>query len=285
VEEWIRAGDTRRAAAWLVATYGSDVMATCLAMVGERAAAEDVTQDVFSDAFRALAGFRGESSVRTWLLSIARNRCIDHLRARKRDPWARPGDDDAAGADPDAHPDQSAAGADWLADRGALLRALDMLAEGDRALVTLRFRNGLEYDELATAFRLKEGTVRMRVSRALARMREVIGLEPTEEIAVRVARAVAAPPRSAAAAAPPRARTARAEAPAPPPGAPPSAGAGPARAPASLWSRIAQWAGGGARQPAAFSPPLSLGVALAACVPVAMSDALTARLAALVEAA
>src|SRR5262245_11395599 len=132
VDSWIQSGDLRRAAAWLVSSYGADVMATCRAMVRDAAAAEDVAQEVFSDALRALGGFRGESSARTWLLSIARNRCIDYLRARKRDPWARGGDDaiDEAAADPDAHPDRAAAGADWLADRSVLLRALDALAEG-----------------------------------------------------------------------------------------------------------------------------------------------------------
>src|SRR5262245_19588299 len=141
VEQWIKAGDMRRAASWLVTSYGPDVLATCVAMVSDRAAAEDVTQEVFSDAFRALSSFRGDSSPRTWLLSIARNRCIDYLRARKRDPWAGPGggappggDDDGDvdhGRDPDAYADRTAASADWFADRALLLSALDALAEGD----------------------------------------------------------------------------------------------------------------------------------------------------------
>jgi RNA polymerase sigma-70 factor (ECF subfamily) len=262
VEQWIRDGELRRAAAWLVASYGSDVMATCRAMVRDAAAAEDVAQEAFSDALRALGGFRGESSARTWLLSIARNRCIDYLRARKRDPWARSGGSGAAGGDdagdPDAHPDQAALGADWLADRSVLLRALDTLAEGERALVTLRFRNGLEYDQLATAFGLREGTVRMRVSRALAKMREAIAAAEAPQ-AARVASAVApapAPPAAGAAAAPPPAA---------------SRGFGaPARA------RHAERAVGALSFGRA--PASTLGAALAACEPLAMSDALTARL-------
>jgi RNA polymerase sigma-70 factor (ECF subfamily) len=260
VEQWIRDGQLRRAAAWLVASYGSDVMATCRAMVRDPAAAEDVAQEAFSDALRALGGFRGESSARTWLLSIARNRCIDYLRARKRDPWARAGGgaaggDDAAG-DPDAHPDQGALGADWLADRSVLLRALDALGEGDRALVTLRFRNGLEYDELATAFGLREGTVRMRVSRALARMREAI----------------------AAAEAPAAAGVASAAAPPPAPAAASRAFGGPARA-RHAERGVATFSRGGAPAPA---PASTLGAALAACEPLAMSEALTTRLQAMV---
>src|ERR1700722_9197185 len=112
VQAWIERGELRRAASSLVVAYGSDVLSTCIAMVRDRAAAEDVTQEVFGDAVRALATFRGESSPRTWLLSIARNRCIDYLRARKRDPWGRAGGAggalDEREADPGAHPDQLA---------------------------------------------------------------------------------------------------------------------------------------------------------------------------------
>jgi RNA polymerase sigma-70 factor (ECF subfamily) len=172
VQDWIRAGDLRRAAASLVVSHGSDVLATCIAMVRDRAVAEDLTQDVFSDAFRSLATFRGDSSPRTWLLSIARNRCVDYLRARKRDPWG--GALDESSPDPDEHADEASFGSEWFADRSVVLRALDTLAEGERALIVLRFKNGLEYDELAQVFRLREGTVRMRVSRALARMRHVL---------------------------------------------------------------------------------------------------------------
>src|SRR6266508_826489 len=87
VHHWIQAGDLRRAAASLVVSYGQDVLATCIAMVRAERVAEDLLCEVFGDAFRALATFRGDSSPRTWLLSIARNRCVDYLRARRRDPW------------------------------------------------------------------------------------------------------------------------------------------------------------------------------------------------------
>ncbi|MBX3229166.1 MAG: sigma-70 family RNA polymerase sigma factor, partial [Labilithrix sp.] len=199
LEQHIKAGNLRRAASSLVVAYGSDVLATCVAMVRDRSAAEDLTQDVFGDAIRGLASYRGDAAPRTWLLSIARNRCIDYLRARKRDPWG--GTLDEGAPDPDEHPDTTAFGSEWLADRSLVLRALDALAEGDRALVVLRFKNGLDYDELAHAFGLREGTVRMRVSRALARMRQVLELDTV--------RAPAAQPMSFGGAPPPRAAAAQ----------------------------------------------------------------------------
>ena len=63
--EWIASGDVRRAASSLVVDYGSDVFATCLAIVRDRTAAEDLTQDIFGDAIRGLPTFRGDSAPRT----------------------------------------------------------------------------------------------------------------------------------------------------------------------------------------------------------------------------
>ena len=166
---WVQAGDLRRAGEWLVSRYAGEVVGLCGAMVRDRTAAEDLAQDVFGRAFAALGGYRGEASARTWVLSIARNRCIDHLRRQKRDPWAA-----SDGGDPDHHAEDALLPPDLLSRRDEVESALGELAEGERALVVLRFRHGLDYRELATAFGLKEGTVRRRVSRALARMREAL---------------------------------------------------------------------------------------------------------------
>lgn len=168
VREWIARGELSLAAQHLVREHGRCVLSACVAIVRDRAAAEDLTQEVFSAAFTALPSFRGESKVRTWLLGIARHRCIDHLRASRREPFA----DDAG--EPDEQAAEAPLTAELVADRRRLEAALGALAEGDRALVVLRYKNGLEYAELASAFGLREGTVRMRLSRALARMRAVL---------------------------------------------------------------------------------------------------------------
>lgn len=275
----------------LIASYGPDVLATCIAMVRDRAAAEDVTQEVFSDALRALPTFRGESSPRTWLLSIARNRCIDYLRARKRDPWkgAR-----GEGSDPDAQADQGAFEPEWFADRSVIQRALDALAEGDRALIVLRFKNGLDYGELATAFGLREGTVRMRVSRALARMREVLSAEEAPTL-TRAAVSSVGPASTHLPPPAPAQEAVRARSGATVEGARAWMALGAARhpptspAPDSWWSRFKSLIGSRrVNEPTASPPPSStpvgaLGLALAACEPSTPSEALTARLARLVE--
>lgn len=171
-------GDLRGAAERLVRAHGPDVLGLCAAMVRDRDVAEDLAQDVFARAFAALDGYRAEASSRTWILTIARNRCLDHLRRQHRSPWAN----DAGGVDPDDHyADDAPLPAELLADRDDLARALAALGESERALVILRFGHGLEYSELAGAFGLREGTARMRVSRALARMRETLS-EPTADV-------------------------------------------------------------------------------------------------------
>jgi RNA polymerase sigma-70 factor (ECF subfamily) len=216
---WVEAGQHRRAAEWLVRRYADEVMGLCTAMVRDRVAAEDLVQDVFSRAFMGLAGFRAEASSRTWLLKIARNRCIDHLRAKNREPWGV--GDPELGFDADAFPDDEPMPPDLLDRREDVEAALDSLVEGDRALIVLRFRNGLDYSELAMAFGLKPGTVRMRVSRALARMRGALEQRAQAQPALQQRAALAeelaasapgAPPAESAAPAAPRLSAARSEA-------------------------------------------------------------------------
>ncbi|MEM9193262.1 MAG: RNA polymerase sigma factor [Myxococcota bacterium] len=167
--------DFQSAGSWLVQTYAGEVLGLCGAMVRDRAEAEDLAQDVFGKAFAGLDRFRGEASPRTWLLKIARNRCVDHLRAQNRAPW---GPSSPFEAEPDEHPDETALPSDLISRRSEVQDALSQLAEAERALVVLRYRHGFEYPELAETFGLKEGTVRMRLSRALRRMRRA--LEKTE---------------------------------------------------------------------------------------------------------
>jgi RNA polymerase sigma-70 factor (ECF subfamily) len=165
-------GDRKRAASLLVRDHAPAVFALCRAMVRDARLAEDLSQDAFARAFGALEGFRGEASPRTWLLRIARNRCLDHLDHARRAPWAA-----GADAEPDEHPADEPPPHDLLARREDAERAMAALGESERALVVLHFGHGAAYAELAGAFGLREGTVRMRISRALARMRAALAAD------------------------------------------------------------------------------------------------------------
>jgi RNA polymerase sigma-70 factor, ECF subfamily len=152
--------------AQLVRMHAPAVYALCRAMVGDHVLAEDLAQDTFVRALAGIDGYRGEASPRTWLLAIARNRCLDHIAHARRAPW---------GTDPDPEPDDHVmdqpAPYDLLANRDDAQRAVAVLAETERALVVLHYGHGVGYPELADSFGIAQGAVRMRVSRALAKMR------------------------------------------------------------------------------------------------------------------
>ncbi len=199
--ELLRIGERKRAAALLVTAWAADVYALCRALVRDPSTAEDLSQEAFSRAVAGLAQFRGEASSRSWLLRIARNLCFDHLTRLRRQPW----DEDAGEPDPEGHADEAPPVWELLSRREDAERALDALGESERAIVVLHFGHGVGYAELASAFNLREGAVRMRVSRALSRMRDaLIELEPPAfaaaeempEVRPRAARSESAPDRA-----------------------------------------------------------------------------------------
>lgn len=182
-----------RAASWLVEALADDVYGLCRSMVRDPTVAEDLAQDAFSRALAGLSAFRGEASPRTWLLAIARHRCLDHLRRQRirPDPLS---DDDVSEELADPAPSEVSR----VLCRSDVERGLMVLSETERALVVLRHGHGLSYAELARAFGIREGTVRMRVSRALKRMRAVL-----DEGDVCYSGVLESPPQSLPAPAPP----------------------------------------------------------------------------------
>lgn len=181
-------GNHREAGEWLAQNLAGDVFGLCFAIVQNPAVAEDLAQEVFAKAFTGLDGFRGDASPRTWLLAITRNRCIDHLRKQKR--WSAFIDGD----DPEEVAEEVSLPNNILSRRAELEDALLSLSENERALIVLRFRQGLSYEELATAFGLKPGTARMRISRALGKMRDLLEAEITEPVLQRIERFAGAEP-------------------------------------------------------------------------------------------
>ncbi len=161
--------DVRGAANQLVQAYASEVLGLCTDLVRDRSLADDLAQEAFTRAFGGLGQFRGESSLRTWLLTITRHICFDHLRRRRISPWTWQHDGEA-----EEQPDLSPLLPELLSNREEAARALDALEESDRALIMLRFCHGLDSIEIAEVFGIKPGAVRMRSSRALTRMRAVL---------------------------------------------------------------------------------------------------------------
>lgn len=162
----------------LVRLYEGRVYNLCYRMLGDADAAADVTQDSFISAYRNLQKFRG-GVFRSWLLRIATNACYDALRARKRRPTVsieagQEGDDDGPAfdiPDPSESPDDAALRRELAA---AIQRGIAELPEEQRAVVILSDLQGLAYDEIALVTNTNLGTVKSRLSRGRARLREIL---------------------------------------------------------------------------------------------------------------
>jgi len=161
----------------IVLRYQDAVYSLVLRMLSSPQAAEDVTQEAFVSAWRHINTFRG-GSFRSWLFTIAANRARDELRKGVRRPTtsldAARDDPDRADLDPvDGGPTPEAA-AEQGELRGALEAALQELPPDWREVVVMSDVHGLDYAEIAQATGVALGTVKSRLSRARARLREVI---------------------------------------------------------------------------------------------------------------
>ena len=158
----LRKGDPR-AFEELVIAYQHRVFGVAVRMLGSRTEAEEIAQETFLRAHRALPEFRGEARLSTWLYAIASRLCLNRLAAPER--RLAQADDDALAAAPSREPDAAAALERAELD-GALRDAIAALPDERRIVVILRDLEGLSYEEIAEALALEPGTVRSRLHRA-----------------------------------------------------------------------------------------------------------------------
>ena len=162
----------------LVRAYQAQVFRTAYRVLGDQPAAEDAAQDAFISAFKHIQSYRG-GSFKAWLLRIVTNACYDQLRVKQRRPTSSL---DAMLLDPD----NPAPGADRAAPETpqdvaerkelgeAIQRGLATLAPDQRVTLILVDIEGLNYDEAAEAMQTNVGTVKSRLSRARASMRDFL---------------------------------------------------------------------------------------------------------------
>jgi len=162
----------------LVRLYEGRVYNLCYRMLGDADAAADVAQDTFISAYRNLGKFRG-GLFRSWLLRIASNACLDALRARKRRPTVSLGakrDDDDEGTGLDV-PDLGEALDETAMRRelgAAIQQGLAQLPEDQRIVIVLSDVQGMAYEEIAQITNTNLGTVKSRLSRGRARLRDIL---------------------------------------------------------------------------------------------------------------
>jgi len=165
--ERLRAGDPR-AFEELVIVYQHRVFGVALRMLGSRAEAEEIAQEVFLRAHRAVADFRGDARLGTWLYAIASRLCLNRLAS----PDRRVARGDEVLADVAAPTPDAAAAAERAELDAALRAAIAELPEDRRLVLVLRDIEGLSYEEIAEALALEPGTVRSRLHRARLQLKE-----------------------------------------------------------------------------------------------------------------
>jgi RNA polymerase sigma-70 factor (ECF subfamily) len=154
----------------LVLKYQHKIMSLISRYVQDSDEVQDVAQEAFIKAYRALPRFRGDSAFYTWLYRIAINTAKNHLVSRSRRPPSRDVDlEDAQYMEAgDALRDQETPESSLFGDelREVVNGALKKLPDDLRAAVTLREFDGLSYEEIAEVMECPVGTVRSRIFRA-----------------------------------------------------------------------------------------------------------------------
>lgn len=183
--ERVQRGD-KKAFELLVSKYQRKLLRLVMRLVHDHAEAEDVVQEAFIKAYRALANFRGDSAFYTWLYRIGINTAKNHLVTQgRRAPTSTDADIDAA---------ETFADADGLRDintpesllaskqiASTVNSAMSSLPEELRNAISLREIEGLSYEEIAELMLCPIGTVRSRIFRtreAIAeKLRPLIGTD------------------------------------------------------------------------------------------------------------
>jgi RNA polymerase sigma factor (sigma-70 family) len=162
----------------LVRAYQMLAFRTAYRVLGEAPSAEDATQDAFVSAYKHIREFRG-GSFKAWLLRIVTNACYDQLRVKQRRPTTSldamlldpdnpaPGADRAAPESPHEYVERQELGA-------AIQRGLATLPPDQRVTLVLADIEGLSYEDVAAATGANLGTVKSRLSRARAGMRDFL---------------------------------------------------------------------------------------------------------------
>ena len=161
VIEACRQGD-REAFQLLFETYKDKVFSIAVySASGDRAVADDVTQQIFLKLFTAIRQFRGDSEFTTWLYRLVVNACLDEHRRRKR--WLPLGETAAMRNQSEKKPQEERFAR--LEVAAAVQQAIAELKPKFRLPILLKYIEGLSYEEIASVMGCSKGTVASRLNR------------------------------------------------------------------------------------------------------------------------
>lgn len=183
--ERIRAGDPE---AWreLLSRYQQRLFGLCCRVLHDRQAAEDVCQDAMVKIVQGLAGYDGRAALMTWMTRITINCCLSRMRSEKLRRHASldraglsdlgdGGEGSSWGAQMAQTREPSAASRVESSEAQRLIsQALSLLDPEQRAILLLRDQRGLDYDQIGEVLGIAVGTVKSRLFRARAALREAV---------------------------------------------------------------------------------------------------------------
>lgn len=161
----------------LVLHYQGQAYNVAYRIMGEGHSAADATQEAFISAYKAIGSFRG-GSFKAWLMRIVTNACYDELRRRKRRPQASLEalhvEDEAPHESFASHSENPESHAQRVELQAAIAICLQELPEDQRTVAILRDIEGFSYEEIAQTVGVAGGTIKSRLSRARARLRDCL---------------------------------------------------------------------------------------------------------------
>jgi len=149
--------------------HGRAVLAQVLLVTGERVLAEEIVQDTMLAVWRGAGSFRGESSVRSWVIAIARHKTRDRLRGQR----LRVVDDTFLADLPSSGPGPETTALD-RAELAEVTGAIRELAPSHREVLGLVFGSGLRLPEVADVLEIPVGTVKSRLSAARTALSRIL---------------------------------------------------------------------------------------------------------------
>lgn len=176
----VLAGD-QQAYAGLVSRYQNYVFTLAIRFTKNREDAEEVSQDIFIKAYKALADFRGQSRFSTWLYTIVNTTCISFLRKKRLDTHSLDSDKVFQLADSQ----ESGMYANQVEQKSRIHmvnQAIKMLSPDDAGIITLFYKNEQTLEEIAQILGVGVNAAKVRLHRARARLKEKMESNFAQEV-------------------------------------------------------------------------------------------------------
>jgi len=151
--------------------YANKVYAKCISMLKDEGLAQDAVQEIFTKLFLNLHKFNGQARFSTWLYAITYNYCLDRIRRRNKEmalfsDEMEGAQEETVGQNDDV-PDKVLL--EMELDR--LERVLDAIPPGDKAVLLMKYQDGMQIKEIAEALDKTESAIKMKIKRAKAKAR------------------------------------------------------------------------------------------------------------------